>query len=339
MLKLKLHKLTGMLFCCLAIVACNDEDSVGITVNLSQVKPAADFTDVRDGHVYKCIQVGDQIWMAENLAYFLPQGGADGCYTYGQELLEMPAEDEVELSDEQWKEIAYAKLEEMSDQIDPLYRDFIKMYIDMKSPYYSEDTVLGYIKDLSPEYHDKLIAALDEAKADVYLGLGREAMLAAEEENGGYYPTYGFLYSLDGARAAVPDGWRLPTDADWMKLEATLGMPFAELESMNSWRGKGVGDCLKAGGGSGFEALFGGCDAYESSTPTMLYIKKSECGYFWCDAEQTIEGQGDDSGVLIEEGVVRQVAIYSSAVWRGTTRLTNNFRPVLYSVRCVKDAN
>ncbi len=339
MLKLKLHKLMGMLLCCLATAACNDDDHPGTVVDLSQVKPAADFTDVRDGHVYKCIQVGDQIWMAENLAYFLPQGGADGCYTYGQEFLEMPAKDEVELSDEQWKEIAYAKLEEMGDQIDATSKDFLKMYIDMKSPYYSEDDVLGYINNRSPEFHDALVVALDEAKAEAYLNIGREAMLAAEEENGGYYPTYGFLYSLDGARAAVPDGWRLPTDDDWMKLEAALGMPPSELEHMNAWRGEGVGDCLKAGGGSGFEALFGGCEAYESSTTTMTYIKKSECGYFWCDAEQTLEGQDDESGLLIEEGVVRQVAIYSSAVWRGTTRLTNNFHPMLYSVRCVKDAD
>ena len=37
----------------------------------------------------------------------------------------------------------------------------------------------------------------------------------------------------------------------------------------------------------------------------------------------------------IREGIIRQVSIYSSQIWRGTTRTDR----VCYSVRCVKDAN
>lgn len=32
---------------------------------------------------------------------------------------------------------------------------------------------------------------------------------------------YGMLYSYEGALQAIPDGWRLPTDADWKALEAS----------------------------------------------------------------------------------------------------------------------
>ena len=42
-----------------------DVDSIGIVVT---DRPGT-FTDLRDGHSYQWVQIGDQIWMAENLAY------------------------------------------------------------------------------------------------------------------------------------------------------------------------------------------------------------------------------------------------------------------------------
>ena len=51
--------------------------------------------------------------------------------------------------------------------------------------------------------------------------IGDEEGTAAQQTVG----TYGYLYSWQGAQEAVPDGWRLPTDDDWKKLEMALGMP------------------------------------------------------------------------------------------------------------------
>lgn len=42
------------------------------------------------------------------------------------------------------------------------------------------------------------------------------------EEN--YLPLYGNPMSYDDAVASAPEGWRLPSDEDWQKLEKTLGM-------------------------------------------------------------------------------------------------------------------
>ena len=47
-----------------------------------------------------------------------------------------------------------------------------------------------------------------------------------------------FLYTYEGALKAVPEGWRLPTDDDWKKLEATLGMSVSQIGMLDEWRGK-----------------------------------------------------------------------------------------------------
>lgn len=47
---------------------------------------------------------------------------------------------------------------------------------------------------------------------------------------------YGRLYTLQGARMACPDGWRLPTDDDWQRLEQALGMSASEAAA-DGWRG------------------------------------------------------------------------------------------------------
>ncbi len=47
---------------------------------------------------------------------------------------------------------------------------------------------------------------------------------------------YGRLYSYSSALKACPDGWRIPSDEDWQKLEQYLGMSSSESNSMD-WRG------------------------------------------------------------------------------------------------------
>jgi len=79
----KLLFLTLLLFPLLFIVSCKKNDVPGLEGTL---------TDSRDGHVYKTIKIGNQTWMAENLAY-LPsvnpssQGSSDEPlnYVYGYE--------------------------------------------------------------------------------------------------------------------------------------------------------------------------------------------------------------------------------------------------------------
>lgn len=72
----------------------------------------------------------------------------------------------------------------------------------------------------------------DETLSTVYQG--------SEVSNNDYsmanWEKYGCLYSQKGAKMAVPDGWRLPTDEDWQNLERHLGMPASDASALE-WRG------------------------------------------------------------------------------------------------------
>ena len=68
---------------------------------------------------------------------------------------------------------------------------------------------------------------------------------------------YGRLYYLEAARSNAPTGWHLPSDDEWKDLEVLLGMKEEHLNHENE-RSYFVGNLLKVGGGSGFDALYGG---------------------------------------------------------------------------------
>ncbi|MDX9858604.1 MAG: FISUMP domain-containing protein [candidate division Zixibacteria bacterium] len=88
-----------------------------------------------------------------------------------------------------------------------------------------------------------------------------------------YVETYGIVYNayaVHDSRNLAPEGWHVPSDAEWKQLEMYLGMSQSDADS-TGWRGTGEGGKLKeaglahwhkpnAGGhnGSGFTALAGG---------------------------------------------------------------------------------
>jgi uncharacterized protein (TIGR02145 family) len=68
---------------------------------------------------------------------------------------------------------------------------------------------------------------------------------------------YGRLYTLEAALENCPPGWHLPSDSDWKQLEAYLGIMADEIDNFGE-RGLYAGTLLGRGGGTGFEALYGG---------------------------------------------------------------------------------
>lgn len=351
-----------------ALCSCESEELL-TTAPVAPVSDAGTWVDQRDGHKYGVVRIGQQEWTTENLAYYLPTGTAGGCFTWDEKEGDYKLEDvtfdpdtvQIVLTDEDFCAVYNSVVNDgrhdwlVEDNVTNATLDgFLTNYFSLYGQEAFTNT-MGYF----PHFHAALVAALDERR-DALRGEQLAALEAkcravaiahrdkAEAANGGYARRYGYLYSLDGARAAVPadGGWRLPTDEDWMALEASLGLTPDDQQTLNAWRGAGAGNLLKPDGAAGFDALYGGCNAY-LRTNERQYIRQGQCAYFWADYETTTseeqEVTGDSGETSVETfiyriGLIRQLAIYSDAIWRGTTRIDNIHRTMNYSVRLVRDA-
>ena len=357
---MKTSKILWLLSAILCLASCSNDDTEYNVLDTQKVSLAEDFVDERDGRVYKCVKIGNQIWMAENLGYYIPGGQLEGCYTWNESDIDVEKMEEElanmkELSSDKWCQLCddlfnefKGSWEAMGEADEWALDDFVYWDIyDLQHGWQSFEDVDRKAQQF-PVFYAMLqerISALVKTKEQLI----KEHTDAAEAANGSYSKDYGFLYTLDGAKAAVPEGWRIPSDEDWKKLEAALGMS-ADLDVMNAWRGTNAGDYLKVGGEAKFNAIYTGCNAWVFNKDKYgYYVNRDYSAYFWCSDETTRtetetpeEGETDEDGNLkeeesyeVREGIVRQVSIYSSKIWRGVTRLDK----VCYSVRCVKDAN
>lgn len=77
-------------------------------------------------------------------------------------------------------------------------------------------------------------APLDEA--EFFNNYDWVSVLESEEDIKYYYneyrPAYGNLMTYADAMTSAPEGWRLPTDEDWIKLERAMGMKDADSEGL-----------------------------------------------------------------------------------------------------------
>ena len=341
-----MKKIVYLLFACMAVFACKDEES-GPGYTVPTVNEAPDFTDV-DGKVYKCIEIGDQIWMAENLARRLPLGCRDGVFTYNEEVLDSVdysditvsiASTEFKTSFWQAMEMAYndGKLTDSDWEIINGYSNTMSissllMNLRFDLPTASYQVVNGEC------YSTAMELAREMLKEPIYEAAvieGQEHFEAAELKNGHYSETYGLLYTYEAALQAVPEGWRLPTDEDWEKLERALGMAASELDKTNEWRGNREAALLKEGSeGIGFDVRYGGGRGLTNlqSNDHINYINYGQNAYFWCS----------DRIQADTVGITRNIAVYTDKIMKMTTLFSTERSqkyPVLYSVRCVKDKN
>ena len=166
--------------------------------------------------------------------------------------------------------------------------------------------------------------------SDSEWGILKTGAYCAYNNNESTTDTYGYLYnwfSINDSRKIAPEGWHVPTDAEWKELEMYLGMNQSEADN-TGWRGTDEGGKLKETGTthwnspntgatneSGFTALPGGY-RYSLGSNQMNYG-----AYFWSVTEYN------------NNNAWRRLVIYSSSnIYRNYANKTEGF-----SVRCIKD--
>jgi len=162
----------------------------------------------------------------------------------------------------------------------------------------------------------------DSLSADYYYDNGKYGVLYHDK----VLSVSSFLYSF-------PDGWRIPDDDDWKKLEIFIGIPEEELDSEDRFRGQDIGIKLKVSDSDypdwirwlsgkenpfGFSALPAGYAEIKWGRENQVYME-GEYTAFWT----TTRIWGD-------EFCIRHIGIYSYLT-RGFTK------DIYHSIRLVKD--
>ena len=119
--------------------------------------------------------------------------------------------------------------------------------------------------------------------------------------------------SLESGQGICPDGWHIPSHAEWCTMEQHLD-PTVVCDD-TGFRGTDVGTQLKQGGASGFEALLAGQRQFNGTFDHLDFR-----GYFWTSTE---------AGIL---ATMRFVQSNDARVYRWNTDKIYGF-----NVRCVLD--
>ncbi|CDD82936.1 putative uncharacterized protein [Bacteroides sp. CAG:462] len=128
-----------------------------------------------------------------------------------------------------------------------------------------------------------------------------------------YFNEYGNLLSYEEALASAPEGWRLPTDDDWKKLERAMGM--GGEADQTGWRGSIASLLTRSDQGAELGLKLGGSVLYSSETYGVGCLLKydGEAGYYWTSTVDESKSGGDGYRMVFfrklvsgQEGVERQ---------------------------------
>ena len=118
----------------------------------------------------------------------------------------------------------------------------------------------------------------------------------------------GRLYHWNSAINACPEGWKLPSDSDWIQLEKYIGIPEEDLLK-EKFRGTRQGNRLRSDGDLGFDALISGY-----RRPNGYYARRGQRSAFWLSTPTSTRSAWHrdiraDTGAIYRSGVPKQYAL------------------------------
>jgi len=155
------------------------------------------------------------------------------------------------------------------------------------------------------------------------------------------FEIYGNLYTYEEAvknADLLPEGWRLPTDEDWRKLEQALGMS-AKTALREGWRGHPVGERVRQDScGSDLNLMLGGFVGMVKNSAMLKwkFCRMGEYGYYWSATERKIDNQEIDA-VYYRSIRYNSSEMKRELMMKGEISNADLYCPVYMSVRYVRD--
>jgi uncharacterized protein (TIGR02145 family) len=147
--------------------------------------------------------------------------------------------------------------------------------------------------------------------------------------NGEKYGKLYNWYAVNDSRGLAPDGWHIPTDAEWTKLSAYLGDEEVgiKMKSISGWNDNGNGMNT-----SGYSGLPGGLRIEEGD-----FFKVGGLGGWWSSTEKDFESFENSEYDITDfdpKGFAwfRALNDYDGSIFRN-----RNGKGRGYSVRCLRD--
>jgi uncharacterized protein (TIGR02145 family) len=273
-------------------------------------------TDI-DGNVYETVTIGSQVWMAENLKVtHYRNGEAIPNVTYAFICGDLNGDGKINLLD-----ISYIIFALYRGGPQPNPRERGDVNNDSKFNLLDVSYIINFLyrQGSAPNCG---VATWNTLTTGAYCEYNNDV------NNVSIYGRLYNWYAVSDGRGIAPEGWHVPSDAEWKQLEMYLGMSQAQADA-TEWRGTTEGGKMKEAGNShwlnpntgatnesGFSALPGGYRSLEGTYGSFGFA-----ALFWSSTEYNSNSAWD-----------RALDCISSTVYR-----LNYYKSLGFSVRCVKD--